>query len=213
MLMCAKKLNQRIAHEGGLMGHFDVQKKYGALHEYFYWTWMKRDVHHMCERCLVYKMAKSKALLSGLYTPLQLLLQHELTLLWILCLDYQGPQLGETMTHFIPCHKNDDACHVANLFFREVVRLYGLPMSIGNQQDNNLHTFRASVWLEPSVAFGLSTFVCISIANQWLNYMKGHKHSWKGWGKEGRVFVKSDLVWVHLQKKRFLTLRKSKLLP
>ncbi|RDY03571.1 hypothetical protein CR513_12837, partial [Mucuna pruriens] len=31
--------------------------------------------------------------------------------------------------------------------------------------------------------------------------------------KEGRVFAKGDLVWVHLQKERFPTLRKYKLLP
>ncbi|RDX91689.1 hypothetical protein CR513_26292, partial [Mucuna pruriens] len=29
-----------------------------------------RDVHHVCERCLTYKIAKSKASSKGLYTPL-----------------------------------------------------------------------------------------------------------------------------------------------
>ncbi|RDY13397.1 hypothetical protein CR513_01707, partial [Mucuna pruriens] len=132
----------------------NVHKTYEALCQHFYWPKLRCDVDHICKKCLVCKMAQSKALSNGLYIPLLIP-----TTTWIdiyidfvlgLFRSYSGRDLilvvvdrFSKMEHFISCHKNDDVCHVANLFFGEVVRLNGLPKSIVSDKDSK---FQSNFW-------------------------------------------------------------------
>ena len=93
-----RELLVKEAHEGGLMGHFRVQKTLETLHEHFYWPHMKRDMHKYCEHCIVRKKAKSKVKPRGLYQPLPVFLIFlGLTYLWILCWDCLQPKVARIL--------------------------------------------------------------------------------------------------------------------
>ena len=150
--MCVPKSSMhelfiREAHEGGLMGHFGVSKTLDILHEHFFWPHMKHDVHKFCDRCLVVKKAKSKVMHHGLYTPLSIPNSPWIDISMDFVLGLPRSKKGRDyifvvvdrfskMAHFIPCHKADDACVVADLFFRKMVCLCGLPRSIVSDRDS-----------------------------------------------------------------------------
>ncbi|RDY13743.1 hypothetical protein CR513_01299, partial [Mucuna pruriens] len=80
---------------------------------------MKCDVHHVYERCLMCKMAKLKASSKGLYTLLPIPTTSYINISMDFMLGLLRTQKGRDsifvvvdrvskMTHFIPCHKDDD---------------------------------------------------------------------------------------------------------
>ena len=46
------------------------------------------------------------------------------------------------MAHFVPCHTTHGATQIANLYFKEIVRLHGIPKSmVSDRTLSSLATF------------------------------------------------------------------------
>ena len=142
------------AYEGGLIGHFGITKALDVLHEHFFWPNMKSNIAKYCANCITCLQAKSKVHPHGLYTPLPV--PHspwvDISMDFILGLPrtrrsndniYGVVDRFSKMAHFISCLKTDDASHIANLFFKDVVRLHGMPRTIISDRDAKFFpTFR-----------------------------------------------------------------------
>jgi hypothetical protein len=142
------------------MGHFLVKKIEDVLVAHFFWPKMRRDVERYVSRCTTCNKAKSRVNPHGLYMPLPIpsVPWDDISMNFVLGLPrtkrgresiFVVVDHFSKMAHFIPCHKSDNASHAADLFFAEIVRLYGVPNTFVSDRDAKLlHHFWRTLWLK-----------------------------------------------------------------
>jgi len=130
---------------------------------------MDKDVQDILRRCATCQIAKSHSLPQGLYNPLSVP-----SLPWVdvskdFVFGLPRTQRNKDsifvvvdrfskMAHFIPCNKTNDATLVAELYFKEVMRLYGIPRSIVSDRDTKfLSHFWVTLWKKMGTKLKYST--------------------------------------------------------
>jgi hypothetical protein len=128
------------------MGHFCVKKMEDILAAHFLWPKMRRDEVRFVARCTTCQKAKLRLNPHGLYMPLPApsVLWEDISMDFVLGLPktkrgcdsiFVVVDRFSKMADFIPCHKTDDASHIADLFFREIIRLHGVSNTIISDHD------------------------------------------------------------------------------
>ena len=109
------------------MGHFGAKKTEQVLADHFFWPKMRRDVERHVLCCETYHKAKSHLNPHGIYTPLPIPSVPWEDISMYIVLGLPRTKRGRAsvfvvvdriskMAHFIPCHKSDDASHIAKFF-------------------------------------------------------------------------------------------------
>ena len=121
-----------------------------------------KDVHKFVRSCGICQVIKGVNHNIGLYTPIYVPKKPWSDINMDFDLGLSKTTRGydpiffvvhqfSKMAHFIPCKKTLDVEHVAEIFFKEIFRLHGLPRSIISDRDNNfVGYFWRTLWKKMS---------------------------------------------------------------
>ena len=134
-------------HGGILGGHFGEAKTLALVKANFFWSKLEKDITRFFKKCVVCMMAKTHGNNAGLYTPLPIpnMPWEEVSLDFVLGLPRTQRNKDSIlvvvdrfskMAHFVSCNKSNDASHFADLYFKEIVRLHGIPKTMVSDRDS-----------------------------------------------------------------------------
>jgi Integrase zinc binding domain/Integrase core domain len=137
-------------------GHFGQEKTAWLVKERFYWPSIDKDVKLFVKRCRLCQQAKGTDSNKGLYTPLPIsaALWSDVSIDFVVGLPRTKKVQDSIMVVvdrfskmvvFIACKTTMDASWVADFYFGNVVRHYGLPVSIVSDRDTK---FMSLFWKE-----------------------------------------------------------------
>ena len=114
--------------------------------EHYYWPRMSKTIQDFIRRCATYQIAKSHLLPRGLYRPLLIPSKPWVDVSTDFVLGLPRTQCNKDsifvmvdrfsmIARFIACNKTNDPTHIAELYFKEVIRLHGIPCSTVSNRD------------------------------------------------------------------------------
>ena len=151
-----RKKTIQVAHDSPLSGHQGFLKTYRQIRERFSWKGLKGEVMQHVRECSIFQQNKIEHIHPvGLLQPLPIPEQkwESISLDFITGLPkVQGRDCLYVMVdwltkfvHFFAISSDYSAAHVAELFFRKVFKLHGLPKTIVNDRDSK---FTSAFWQE-----------------------------------------------------------------
>ena len=155
---------------------------------------MKKQIAKVISQCKVCIRGKQVKENTSLYTPLPIPNKtwEDISMDFILGLPNTLRKFDSIfvvvdrfskMSHFIPCFKTSDVSHITNLFFKDIVRLNGIPTSIVSDRDVRFMSyFWKTLWhtLLPIIlkTNGQTELVNRTIGNLLSRLIQDYQSSW-----------------------------------